>query len=62
MPSSTRDRSMTVYSGWELLIRGGVLWINTVEGSILRITGLPRDLDVQVDDLAGEVQESMNGT
>jgi hypothetical protein len=52
----------TIDGGFEVSIRGGVLWINTKEGSLLRITGLPRDITLDFIAPDGSVRESMNGT
>lgn len=51
-----------ITGGWQMQIIGGVMHINTVEGSVLRISGLPMDLHMDVSDVEGIVIESMVGT
>lgn len=50
-----------IEGGYQLSIRNGVLWLNTTEGSILRITGLPRSTALEVENEAGTVTIGYNG-
>ena len=52
----------TIQGGYEVVVRGGVLHLNTAQGSILRISGLPRDWNFNNLDARGQVTTYKVGT
>lgn len=58
-----RRRAVTDIKGpYELSIKNGVLHLNTIEGCILRIHGIPKDIEVSHQVGNGKVQAGMLGT
>lgn len=52
----------TIKGGYQIQILNGVLHLNTVEGCVLRIAGLPKKLAVDESSINGQIRTCMIGT